>query len=278
MQLEKKMTIIVLGHGGGVPMQPYGVAGNTNYALVPGPLDGEHQTVEEILATRPYWLVDCGPETLMRISGTSQAPEPMVQNLIGVILTHCHGDHSGGLPALCWRSKFVEQKKLKLVFREELRPFLAAQLIETQFMCERQFVWTEHWETYAYSATRMRMDLDSGNGNYFSIRLFEVDHNIPKFPSFGVDVIVQDGRALISGDTAFPLKEDLHRVKAVFHDVQFYSEDMTTAVHCPYKHLEAAVPRESRSKVYLAHTNQKPPAEALEAGFLWACMDTVVEV
>jgi ribonuclease BN (tRNA processing enzyme) len=269
------LTIIALGHGGGVPIEPYGVAGNTNYALVPGEHSGQ---VIDILRANPYWLIDCGPETAMRISatGAQNIPEPMVQNLQGIIITHCHGDHTGGLASLAWRTKFVEQKKVGLVYREELIPFLAGQLIETTHLSKSrgQVPWTHYWENRAYSPTRKEMDLGP-----FKIRLFEVDHNIPGFPSFGVEVILPNGKtAVISGDTAFPIEGHyFERAYAVFHDTQFYDAGGEDTVHCPYSALEAAVRPENRQKVYLAHT-PSPSPEVASAGFRWARQDTQVQI
>lgn len=262
-------SILTLGHGGGVPTG--GGKGNTNFALV----EGHHKGEDPLTALRSsrYWLVDCGPETLDFLTESGCMPEPALQNLQGVIVTHCHADHSGGLPGLAWRLKYVEQRKVDLVFHPDLKPLLASQLVETEYGTFGHIDWTEFWDIRCGSGHVLP-------GSNFNIVFWTANHNIPNWPNFSVEVMFFGtgsgsipkivATVFFSGDTASPVmalhnKAHLDQMTLVYHDHQTYNADPKTAVHCHYDWLRDATTPEARSKILLAHA--VPPACHVEDGF-----------
>lgn len=276
------LNILSLGHGGGVPMANNG---NTNFAVfvtedqmfTPSPV-----WPLDLLAEHPYWLIDCGPDTLHTLSTAEVAPSPFIQNLQGVFLTHCHGDHSGGLAALAWRTKFVEQMKVKLVVHRDCEEILRNQLCELEYdrkdlqkpgerlRIEDFFdvTWVEKDPPYS---------LFELGGEKLAATFFDVDHNIRDFPSFGIELEhLRTGQiAVFSGDTSRPIERSWVGVEIMFHDCQFYSDaPLSEQVHCPFYALLDAVPQEHRNKVVLVHTNGKPPETDETAQFAWMDIET----
>ena len=247
--------IICLGHGGGIP-SPF--AGNTNFAVVPNPPEGGFDAVE-ILKVSPYWLIDCGPETI-----TALTEIDAVKNLQGVVLTHCHTDHSGGLTSLAWRLLFVERRKIRLYLSQPVLTMLRKQAIELTLVNKA----TE--KLLFGSARRARLE------DYFDIevlppeccwaqptpevffRLISADHNVENFPCNGVEVAINGRRVAFTGDSVNVLVPTPSLVY-VFQDTQAYELKGGLDVHCPYnviKETYATLPFDIRGSVVLCHTKQ----------------------
>lgn len=268
------LNIVPLGYGGGVPLTDNG---NTNFMLFMSPeavLGHETRHFSEYMEQYPYWLIDCGPDTIHKICTSFPAPSPAVKNLQGVLLTHCHADHSGGLATLAWRSKFVEQVKPKLITPPECEELLRKQLCELTFGgpgFDRDPMLEDFFDA-TWSRGREFIDFDIGS---MTVDFFEVDHHIPRFPNFGIRLTspMNGKQVVFSGDAAEPISIDLEKVELLFHDCQFYSpasQPLSQAVHCPFWALNEATPEEHRSKVVLAHTNVVPSEDIFELGYLWA--------
>lgn len=266
--------VYVFGHGGGVPM---GNAGNTNFAIFPDVPDdflGTHRQYRD-LADLPFWLVDCGPETMLQICGCLPGYASILHNLQGIILTHLHADHAGGLASLAWRLKFIEQMQPWLIVPEDLWPMLEMQLVELRY--HNPVSTKENGGPFGLDAYFKCKQLESVFGTAgITIKPFPVDHNIivdeqHPFPAFGLNIQCGDAVLVFSGDTADVLPLDrLNDAHIIFHDCQFYTDGKDGKhVHAPY-HALAELPEEVRQKTYLAHTIQEPPPEAFAAGFQWA--------
>jgi len=288
--------IYVFGHGGGVPM---GHFGNTNFAIIPNldvdsipkvtsyPSEDRTFTVfpannYTLLESHKFWLIDCGPETMLQICGCMPGYESVVHNLKGICITHAHADHCGGLASLAWRVKFIEQFKPVLVAPPDVWNMLAEQLDELRYHNPAStaanhgtFRLQDYFDCAYYHGTK---DED------FEVLANVVDHNIvmdlngTKFPSYGYIVRVGKSVVVFSGDTAVTHSGWWKDADIMFHDCQFYSDGKDGKhVHCPYSAL-AALPEELRNKTYLAHTSQEPPQEAYDAGFRWAMRGKLVIV
>lgn len=268
------LGIYVFGHGGGVPG---GDAGDTNFAIIPDM--AESVNGYEALMSHPYWLVDIGPETMLKICGAWPGMPSTVHNLQGIILTHAHADHAGGLSSLAWRLRFIEKRKVGLVLHKALLPIIQAQTVE--------LLHNNRSESALTLDDFFDMDvMDFGTSvrdTNLWLSFFPVDHNIgchpEDFPALGVKVTKDGKQVVFSGDTATPIQPYLVReADVIFHDVQFYDPGSPKAVHCAYPALKGMVDPEYRSKVYLAHTLWEPPKECFEDGFKWASKGTLVKL
>ncbi len=289
--------VIVLGNGGGVVTAP---TGNTNFAIVPG-LDASavsdaHLTpdpIGDILSNFPYWLLDCGPETAIRLcGGTLPHARPLLKNLMGILITHTHTDHTGGLAMIAWRGHFIEKIRPKLVYAVDCEDMLMQQLVELHGWASPGLIHALRRAPTLHDFFDLQCACPAtltGLGTMMATPR-EVNHNIfgtingefRGFPgvSWGVHVDDSDTRVLFSGDTAVPLPRDLVAAHtATFHDVQFYDDGSPSAVHCPYEELAASMPDHvQRSTVWLSHYTAPSWAVSEDGGFRWAQQDTIITV
>lgn len=285
--MSKKMIgIYAFGHGGGVPGAipgtPVGNAGNTNFAIIPD-LDLEEVTNVEtryskgwevaacLMTIHPYYLIDCGPETMLHLCGVMGGRQSVAGNLRGIFLTHTHDDHSGGIKSLAYRTKFIEQEKPFLAYPYELWPLLKQQMAEFRYLNPTVHAQDRGPHFFYYLAATNRVTL-SGN---MEVQAFPVDHNCvdnegKDFPAFGYTLTTGANKKIVfSGDTAKPIESKFFtEADFIIHDVQFYNDGSKgDHVHCPYAWLRDAVPPEHRHKVLLTHTAHDLPPEAVQDGF-----------
>jgi len=291
------LAIYAFGHGGGVPGPLEGTqvvpAGNTNFALIPNfdPewLDGRMSNVpgtplwfsteeahthrmRELLSKHPYWLIDCGPETALRICG-ALGSKPLTRNLQGILLTHLHSDHCGGVASVGYRTKYYEHHKPQLLYPEHLHSLALEVFREFEYVNLKA---TERGLEAHFQVKQLdkKGAVDLGG---FTLDWIPVDHNCflankMPFPACGYRVATPEGKVILfSGDTAAPIDTLAARMlqdELVVHDVQFYNNgSQWDHVHCPYGWLRHCVPAEKRGQVLLTHTSHALPEQAVQDGF-----------
>ena len=270
--------IYAFGHGGGVPGPipgtPVGSNGNTNFALIPNLNPaveaGLIKKNSDLLGLHQFWLIDCGPETMLHLCGVMPGSVPVVQNLKGIFLTHTHDDHSGGVKSLGYRARFVNSTKPMLIYPPELEPILLQQMTECKYL-NPTVPPEKHGPQFFYS---MIPTHTFGRAKDFTAKSFPVDHNCVDgegkgFPAVGWIIATTHSSVVFSGDTARPLEAHYFKnADTIVHDVQFYNDgSRMDHVHCPYAWLRDAVPPEHRHKVWLTHTGHELPPEVKADGF-----------
>lgn len=240
------LTVVCLGCGGGIPMvrEDKSFLGNTNFAIV------KHDSLADsksLLQNNPFWLVDCGPETVLTL-----VKNDAVKNLQGIFLTHIHTDHTGGLASLAYRLKFIEKFKVPLLVPSEIIPLLTQQLVELFYLGQEGD--PSDLQTF-FDVHLLGPDISYAGlvpPWPFKVTFFPVDHSIPNFPCFGIRLTTLSSKQILfSGDTAFPVKGESDTT-VIFHDVQTYTPK---GVHCPYSELQKAFTLGIRHKVVLCHTD-----------------------
>lgn len=78
---------------------------------------------------RDWWMVDCGEATQHRLQRTPLS----VHDLVGICITHVHGDHSYGLPGLLASASMTGRKRpLILIAPQAVKAWLDATLLHTE--------------------------------------------------------------------------------------------------------------------------------------------------
>lgn len=78
---------------------------------------------------RDWWMVDCGEATQHRLQRTPLS----VHDMVGICITHVHGDHSYGLPGLLASASMTGRKRpLILIAPQAVKAWLDATLLHTE--------------------------------------------------------------------------------------------------------------------------------------------------
>lgn len=78
---------------------------------------------------RDWWLVDCGEATQHRLQRTPLS----VHDMVGICITHVHGDHSYGLPGLLASASMTGRKRpLILIAPQAVKAWLDSTLLHTE--------------------------------------------------------------------------------------------------------------------------------------------------
>ena len=78
---------------------------------------------------RDWWMIDCGEATQHRL----QRVPLSVHDLVGICITHVHGDHSYGLPGLLASASMTGRKKpLLLIAPAAIKAWIDATLLHTE--------------------------------------------------------------------------------------------------------------------------------------------------
>ena len=245
------MKIHVFGVGGGVPLK--GLT-NTNFAFQAGNKPGPFSF------QRPFWLIDCGPDTVRTL-----VEQDACSNVQGILITHAHADHSGGLTSLAWRLMFIEKKRVPILTPAPVMRLLESQCVELRHVRSLDD---------AHLGSFFHLDVsEPGRAQYyedFSVVFLPVHHGIESFPSYGIKLNGGGVRIAFSGDTVRPLPEEVLREShLVFHDVTLREPD-GTEVHCPLSVLEAALSAYQIDPAKIVAVHHSRPRLCIEDGRLGA--------
>jgi ribonuclease Z len=116
---------------------------------------------------RDWWLVDCGEATQHRL----QRVPLTVHDLVGICITHIHGDHSYGLPGLLASASMTGRKKpLILIAPAGVKAWLDATMLHTELFLTFEII---HIDV----ASRQLVHQEDG----LAIERFPLSHRVPSF-------------------------------------------------------------------------------------------------
>lgn len=254
---KKKLVVECLGHGGGIMLDPSD--GNTNFKVR---VEGESE----------YVLVDCGPETMRSLVVNQDLPD-----IRGVIVTHCHTDHTGGLASLGWYLLFVAHRGIPVLVSKEAKPMLMGQLAElyqySPGIAEEmanptpELAWLREGGLHVTTDPVEFVHKAFPNHPWLSVNLFPVDHGIPSMPCSGV-VFAREGMNMVgfTGDTAKQVTDfgPGGMPGLVLHDAQWTGRSEGFTVHCPIDEVLAAYKDWHDTRVLLCHIKSNVRAELPE--------------
>jgi ribonuclease BN (tRNA processing enzyme) len=216
-------------------------------------------------------LLDCGASSLVALKARNIDPNA----IDGVILSHLHGDHFGGLPFLLLDAQLLSSRKRPLLIAGPpgTRRRLDAAL---EVFCPRSTstAWRFAWEVQEIAPRRPCEILG------FVVETIEVDH-----PSGAPSTAVRlgnDGRVLAySGDTQWtPALLSIGRGADLFI-VECYEHARQLPYHMNWIALRARLADLGAKRVMITHMNPSMLArvqDALDAGVLIAADGAVIEV
>lgn len=229
-------------------------------------------------------LIDCGVQSLKEL-GMS------VHNVAGVIVTHMHGDHIGGIEQLLWERYYTPDPNSASPL-PEFKPttvfapgVIHAALRRSLTDCVDEMTGPEGYAVHGGYDLLVRtcylesksFGMSCGNVafNLYPQKHVESDTMGVHKPCFGVRVQEpgKGGGFYFTSDTVFDpaLYEAEHVQKSdvVFHDCTF-SPEYPGTVHTHYTQL-LALPAEHKAKTVLMHHTQVPDSIDVEAdGFMGA--------
>lgn len=185
------------------------------------------------------YLLDCGIKTPQALHNMGIE----LKDIEGVIVSHIHADHTGGLEELGFMGKFVLNKKFKLFISDDLVDPL--------------------WNNSLSGGMEDDTDGKRSLGDYFDISLF---NDLDKFEVSGLSILpiktvhvnkdkpsysfIFNNKVFFSADILFEeeLLLTLDSMETIFHDVQFFKG----GVHCSLDELET-LPENIREKIKLMH-------------------------
>lgn len=206
-------------------------------------------------------LLDCGStalESLDRLESFKAQPE----DVDGVMITHIHADHIGGLEELAFRGRFLAQKKFDLIVPSSLIPSYTGSMGDGTCLWENSLkgglmhLQSEDnepveatIETYFNVLPLASEEALEMKGCTFS--MFPTDH-VPDKATFGIQVSTESGTKVLFSADAKPLAQARYDcADVIFHDCSFLPKYPST-VHTHFEELKE-LPEETRAKIRLMH-------------------------
>lgn len=219
------------------------------------------------------YLLDFGDEKVVIDMGTSfmshgdykgslENAGYKLTDVTGIIITHLHSDHVGGLGSYAQEARWVYQHKPTLITTEALAPKLMNQITEDLTARSGEFKITDYFDIALVPESFDPNEMGSVQipGTPYSIYFLKTHHmHMKDMLSYGLVIVdtSTQARIIFSGDirdlAPSLLKEVCNKdTKAILQDVQFFSKDEGM----PHAHFDEIVeyyPNEFHHMIYLMH-------------------------
>lgn len=194
------------------------------------------------------YLLDCGTTIPYALKDLGV----MVDDIDGIIISHIHADHTGGLEYLGFYGRFVSKKKMDLFIAEELVDVLWENTLKGGMVDSTNEKCT--LETYFNVKPFKDLELFKINGlEIMPIKTVHVknDHLPLQKSSYS---FLLGKETFYSGDMLFneSILKELNEsgIKRFFHDCQFFHVE--NGVHASLKELKT-LPKEIKEKIIVMH-------------------------
>lgn len=222
---------------------------------------------------RGWVLLDCGATAVQSLKELGIS----VHDVVGVIVTHCHGDHIGGLEQLMWE-RFYTGPDGPVWSGTPVwgSPRILDDVRKSLWACMDEFTDATgvHNNGYNRLAANCPFSLDGtlvvGDTGFNFHRTPHVKGGKVDKPCYGVEIRKEGVGCYFTSDTTFrPGIGDLFPTGAIFHDCTF-SPYYKGTVHTHYEEL-CTLPPEVRARIVLMHHSKVPEGvDPLKDGFFLA--------
>lgn len=208
-----------------------------------------------------YWLIDCGEQTRAKLVDMN-----LIDSLMGVFVTHIHGDHIGGLEMLGFYWYFAKKSRLQVVVPTEKIKFdLMAALTPSMSQIQdndgnpKTVNVTEFFNIEVSSLTTVALyGPEAADVEPATLSFYPVPH-VPEKDCHGL-LIEGTRKHFYTSDIRCPACEleyfeELDINGNVFHDVQLW-DGGKGGVHCYLKNLESLRANYPDIGIRLMHYNR----------------------
>jgi len=223
--------------------------------------------------TGELWLIDCGSTALQSLHELGVDP----LDIDGVIITHIHADHTGGLEELGFRGLFLgPNKRFKLICPEDLLPSYSSDYTDVSLpdlwknslkagmmhiQDERGYAEEADLETY-FDPTPVVVNKSRFSFGTPAFTLGDSDvgcsfmktAHVPEKVSMGLHIRSESGTKIyFSADStgSYLYSNCFEQFDLVFHDCMFMPKYPST-VHTHFEEL-SEFDQKTREKIYLMH-------------------------
>jgi mRNA degradation ribonuclease J1/J2 len=212
--------------------------------------------------TDGHYLIDCGESTRLAL-----VDRKAHEKILGVFITHIHGDHVYGLEMLGFYYHFALKKKLSLILPSEsikkgLWDVLSPSMKDIQ-NDEGEPITAEmedYFDVQIQTTIKIFDDVE--------LKFIEADHVVNK-ECYGLEISTYENNYLYTSDQRSPrkeLQEDFSKYKYIWHDCQLYDAGKG-GVHAFIDDLKEA--SSVGQSLFLMHYNRNPTKQDEVNAFSW---------